>query len=144
MASILSAPVEGGRISAQNALALVGRILIAAIFVVSGANKIAQPGATLAYIGAVGLPFPQLALAGSAIVELAGGLALILGYRTRSVAALLAAFSLITAWLFHSDLTDQNQFIHFFKNIAMAGGLLQVVAFGGGRLSLDARPTSKA
>jgi putative oxidoreductase len=72
-------------------------------------------------------------------VELAGGLALLLGYRTRAIAAVLALFSLVTAAVFHNALGDQNQFIHFFKNIAMAGGLLHVVAFGGGRISLDAR-----
>jgi putative oxidoreductase len=63
----------------------------------------------------------------------------VLGYRTRIVAAWLAIFSLATAVAFHHNLADQNQFIHFFKNVAMAGGLLHVVAFGGGRVSLDGR-----
>lgn len=91
------------------------------------------------YISSVGLPLPQLALALAIIVEIGGGLALIAGYRTRTVAAVLAVFSVFTALAFHNALGDQNQFIHFFKNIAMAGGLLQVVAFGAGRFSLDAR-----
>ncbi|WP_234843501.1 DoxX family protein [Sinorhizobium meliloti] len=55
------------------------------------------------------------------------------------VALILALFSVATALTFHNNLSDLNQFIHFFKNIAMAGGLLQVVAFGAGRYSLDAR-----
>jgi len=66
-------------------------------------------------------------------------LALLLGYRTRAVAAILFLFTLVTAALFHNHFADQNQFIHFFKNVAIAGGLLNVVAFGGGRFSLDAR-----
>jgi putative oxidoreductase len=138
MATSLAAPSQGvGNYS--NAIALAGRVLLAAIFVMSGLGKVAQPSAMIAYVSAAGLPFPSLALAGSALVELGGGVALILGYRTRVAALVLAGFSLVTALAFHSALGDQNQFIHFFKNVAMAGGLLQIVAFGGGRLSLDGR-----
>jgi putative oxidoreductase len=72
-------------------------------------------------------------------VEIGGSLALIAGYQTRVTAALLAAFSIVTGLAFHNHLADQNQLIHFFKNVSMAGGLLQVVAFGAGRFSLDAR-----
>jgi putative oxidoreductase len=142
MATSVSA-VESGKVSrsssAQDKIALVGRVLLAAIFVMSGLGKVAAPAATLAYMKAAGLPLAPLGLAGAALVELGGGVALILGYRTRVAAAVLAVFALITALVFHSALSDQNQFIHFFKNVAMAGGLLQVAAFGGGRLSLDAR-----
>jgi putative oxidoreductase len=123
----------------QDRIALVGRVLLAAIFVMSGLGKVAAPAATLAYMKAAGLPFAPLGLAAAALIELGGGLALILGYRTRVAAAVLAIFALVTAAVFHSALADQNQLIHFFKNVAMAGGLLQVAAFGGGRLSLDAR-----
>ena len=121
--------------------ALIGRLFLAAIFLMSGAGKVAAPAATIGYIGSAGLPFPQLAFAAAALVELGGGLALVLGYRTRVAAGLLALFSLMAALAFHSALSDQNQLIHFFKNVAMAGGLLQVFAFGGGRFSLDARRT---
>ena len=119
--------------------AVAGRILLAAIFILSGFGKIADPAGTLGYIGAVGLPFPPLALGAAILVEVAGGLALILGYRTRLVALVLAAFSIATAVAFHSALGDQNQFIHFFKNVAMAGGLLQITAFGSGPIGLDSR-----
>ncbi|WP_395332499.1 DoxX family protein [Novosphingobium sp. BL-8H] len=114
-------------------LPLVGRVLIAAIFVLSGLSKLAAPAATMAYIGSVGLPFPIVALAGAVLIEVVGGLVLISGYRLRTVAAVLAVFSLVTALFFHNNFADQNQFIHFFKNVAMAGGLLQIVAFGKGR-----------
>jgi putative oxidoreductase len=123
----------------MSAVALIGRVLLAAIFLLSGAGKVAAPGATIGYIAAAGLPLPQLAFAAAALVELGGGVALILGYRTRIAAAVLAIFSLVAALAFHSAFSDQNQMIHFLKNFAMAGGLLQVVAFGGGRFSLDAR-----
>jgi len=141
MINSIAAPAEGGaRASDYNgAVALAGRVLLAAIFVLSGLGKAADPSGTIAYISAAGLPLPQLAFAGAVLIELGGGVALILGYRTRIAAAALALFSLLAAISFHSALADQNQMIHFFKNIAMTGGLLQIVAFGGGRLSLDAR-----
>jgi putative oxidoreductase len=125
--------------ASASVLSFAGRLGLAAIFLLSGVSKIADPSGNLAYIGSVGLPFPQLALAGAILVEIVGGALLVLGYRTRLVAAGLALFSLATAIFFHANLGDQNQFIHFFKNIAIAGGLAQVVAFGAGGLSLDAR-----
>ncbi|WP_051231680.1 DoxX family protein [Stutzerimonas azotifigens] len=130
-----SRPYAAGADSA----ALAGRLLLSAIFILSGLSKLAAPAGTIGYIEAVGLPFPGLALAIAVAVEVLGGIALVIGFRTRLVAAGLALFSVATALAFHNALGDQNQFIHFFKNLAMAGGLLQVVAFGAGRYSLDAR-----
>lgn len=130
-----SAPAAGS----AAALPLIGRIGIAAIFILSGLTKLAAPAATIGYIQSVGLPLPQVGLAIALLVELIGGAALVLGYRTRLVASILAVFSITTAFAFHSALGDQNQFIHFFKNVAIAGGLLNVMALGGGAWSLDAR-----
>ena len=117
----------------------VGRILVAAIFILSGLGKIGAPAATQGYIAAMGLPAPLLAYIGAIVVELGGGLLLLAGYRTRLVAAALAVFSIVTAFVFHHALADQNQMIHFLKNFAMAGGLLQFVAYGAGRISVDGR-----
>jgi putative oxidoreductase len=114
-------------------LPLVGRVLIAAIFIISGLSKIADPAGSMAYIASVGLPLPAVALAGAILVEVIGGALLISGYKVRAVATVIALFSLATAAFFHNNLADQNQFIHFFKNIAIAGGLLQIVAFGKAR-----------
>jgi len=125
--------------STAGALPLVGRILIATIFLLSGLSKLTAPTATIGYIASAGLPAPTLAYGVALATELGGGLLLVLGYRTRLVAAALAVFAIATALGFHHDFADQNQFTHFFKNLAMAGGLLQVVAFGGGALSVDAR-----
>jgi len=118
-------------------LALGARILLAAIFVLAGFSKATDPAGTMGYIASVGLPFPELALIVAIVVELLGGLLLIAGYKTRAVALVLAAFSIVTAFAFHNQLGDQTQFVMFFKNVAMAGGFLQVAAFGPGRLSID-------
>lgn len=118
-------------------LAAAGRVLLAAIFVLSGIGKIANPDATIGYIASAGLPFAPAALIAAALIEVGGGLALIAGFRTRFVALVLAGFSVVAALAFHAHFSDQNQMIHFLKNLAMAGGLLQVAAFGSGRIGLD-------
>jgi putative oxidoreductase len=130
---------EPASLSARAALPLVGRVFLSAIFLLSGISKVSAPAATIAYISSVGLPFAPLGLAIAIFVEIFGGVALVLGYRTRLAASVLALFTVATALAFHSNLADQNQFFHFFKNIAMTGGLLQVVAHGAGRFSIDAR-----
>ena len=122
----------------QSAVPAIGRVLLAAIFVFSGLGKALAPAGTIGYIESVGLPFATLGLIAAVAIELGGGVMLALGIKTRLVAAALAAFSVVTALVFHNALGDQNQLIHFMKNIAMAGGLLQVVAFGAGAYSVDA------
>jgi putative oxidoreductase len=123
----------------SGAVPLVGRLMIALIFLLSGASKLAAPAATLGYIAFAGLPLPQAGLVIAILVEIGGGLALALGWRTRVAALVLAAFSVAAALAFHHHFTDQNQMIHFLKNIAMAGGLLFVAQAGAGRISLDGR-----
>ena len=118
---------------------VIGRVLLAAIFILSGIGKLAAPAATMGYIASTGLPFAPLALAIAIGVELGGGLLLALGVKTRLVAAGLAVFSIVTGLAFHNAVCDQNQMIHLLKNFAMAGGLLQVVAFGAGAYSFDNR-----
>ena len=125
-------------------LPFAGRLLIGLPFAMSGLGKLGTYGATTAMIGAAGLPLPVLAFAVAVGVELGGGLLLIAGFRTRVVALALVLFSLATAVSFHGNFADQNQMIHFLKNIMISGGLLQIVAFGAGALSIDnrARATS--
>jgi putative oxidoreductase len=118
-------------------LPFIGRILIGLPFAMSGLSKLAAYGPTVAMIGAAGLPFPPLAFAVAVAVELGGGLLLMLGYRVRSAALVLAVFSVTAAIAFHSNFADQNQMIHFLKNVMMAGGLLQIVAFGAGAISIE-------
>ena len=120
-------------------LPFIGRLLIGLPFAMSGFGKLAAFGPTTAMIAAVGLPVPPLAFAVAVAVELGGGLLLVAGYQTRFVAIALALFSIATAVSFHSNFADQNQMIHFLKNVMMAGGLLQIAAFGAGAISLDNR-----
>jgi putative oxidoreductase len=127
-----------------SSLPLIGRLLIAGIFLISGVGKIAAPAMTMSYMQSTGLPLPMLGLLGAIAVETVGGLLLVLGWQTRAIALMLAAFSIVTGLVFHSAIGDQNQMIHLLKNFAMAGGLLQVAAFGGGALSLDGRRAFKA
>jgi putative oxidoreductase len=128
----------------NDSVALAGRILIGLLFFVSGLSKIAAPAATKGYIAAVGLPLPDVSYFGSLSVEVLGSLLLIIGFWVRPVAVGMALFTLATALVFHKNFADQNQMIHFLKNIAIIGGLLQVAAFGGGKFSLDARRTRRA
>ncbi|MBL8644936.1 MAG: DoxX family protein [Rhodospirillaceae bacterium] len=123
----------------KDTLPLVGRVFLATIFVFSGLGKIAAAEPTIGYIAASGLPFPVLAYAGAVAVEVGLGLALIVGFQTRIAALVLAGFSLVTAVVFHSAFGDQNQLIHFLKNIGLAGGLLQVASLGAGGFSIDAK-----
>jgi putative oxidoreductase len=113
-------------------LPLMGRILIGVPFALSGISKLATHDTTVAYISSVGLPFAQLGWLIAVAVELGGGVLLLSGYRARSVALGLAAFAVATAAFFHHNFGDQNQTIHFLKNIMLAGGLLQIVYFGAG------------
>ncbi len=123
----------------QNLLPFVGRLLLAIIFLVSGFEKLADPSGTIGYITSANLPLPSVAYAVALVVELGGGILLVLGYWARMVALVLAAFTLASAIGFHMDFADQNQVIQFMKNLAITGGFLQIVAFGAGAFSLDAR-----
>ncbi len=123
----------------SDSIALAGRILLALLFLLSGVGKIAAPAATQGYIAAMGLPLPVVSYFASTIIEVVGSLLLIVGFQTRIVASAMSAFVLATALVFHRNFADQNQMIHFLKNIAIIGGLLQVAAFGAGKFSLDAR-----
>jgi putative oxidoreductase len=123
---------------------VVGRVLLAAIFIFSGIGKILAPAATIGYIEAMGLPLAPAGLVVAIAVELVGGLMLALGFKTRLVALGLALFSIVTGLAFHNAIGDQNQLIHLLKNLSMAGGLLQVVAFGAGAYSVDNKADHKA
>lgn len=123
----------------QSMLALLARVLISFIFILSGFSKLGDPAGTIAYIQMVGLPFATLAYVGAVATEVIGGIAILVGFHTRLVALGIAGFSIATALVFHSQLSDLNQFVHFFKNVAMAGGLLQITAFGAGGFSIDSR-----
>jgi putative oxidoreductase len=114
---------------------LAGRVLLAALFFLSGLGKLGTYSATAAYMSSAGVPGALL----PAVIatEVLGALAIILGWKTRTFAVLLAGFSLLTAITFHRNFADQMQMINFLKNVSIAGGFLLLVANGAGPLSID-------
>ena len=119
----------------QSLAAPTGRILLSLIFITSGFGKISGYAGTQAYMESAGVPGVLLPLV--IAVELLGGIALLLGWRARIVAFLLAGFTLLSALLFHWDPGNQQQYISFMKNVSIAGGFLMIVALGAGAFSLD-------
>ena len=116
-------------------LALLGRIGLSLIFIISGWGKIAGYAATQQYMESAGLPGALLPLV--IALELGGGLAILTGAFTRWIAVALAVFSLASAAVFHANFGDVAQATNFWKNAAMAGGFLMLAAHGAGRFSLD-------
>ena len=116
---------------------LIGRIMLALIFILAGISKISDPAGTMGYMQSAGVPgillWPTIAL------EVIGGICLAIGYKTRLVAFALAGFCLLTAALFHSNFADQMQMILCLKNIAIAGGLLLLATAGHTAYSVDNR-----
>ena len=128
----------------DGALALTARILLALLFLGSGLSKLGTPAASQAMIASAGITQAGLAYVAAIAVEIGGGVLLMLGYRTRFAAASLAIFTLAATLMFHSNFADQNQMIHAMKNVAIIGGLLQVLAFGPGAISVDRRRWDRA
>jgi putative oxidoreductase len=131
----------------QNPLALMSRLLLAAVFLPAGISKIGGFEGTAGYIASVGLPMPALGAAIAIVVEVLGGVALIVGLGTRWAALILALFTLVASVFFHNfwAMPAEQQFMQqlmFMKNIGIVGGLLALTAFGAGALSLDARRTA--
>ncbi len=121
---------------------LVGRILIALIFVVSGFGKISGFEGTVGYIASKGLPLPEFAAMAAVVIELGGGLMVMFGWKARWAAAAMFVFTAVAALIFHNfwavpAVQSQNQMIHFMKNVSMLGGLLYVIVYGSGPLSVD-------
>jgi len=116
---------------------VIGRVLIVSLFLVVGWGKVTAYAGTQAYMQHAGVPGALLPLV--ILLELGGGIAILLGLYTRPVALLMACFSILTGLLFHAGSADQVQQIMFLKNLGLAGGFLFLVANGAGRLSVDAR-----
>jgi putative oxidoreductase len=128
----------------QNPLALAARILLALMVVLAGFSKLTGFEGTVGYIASKGLPLPQVGAAIALLVEIVGGIALIVGWNARWAAAVLAVFTAAATVIFHNFWAvpaDQAmvQNLMFMKNVSVVGGLLAIVAFGAGALSLDAK-----
>jgi putative oxidoreductase len=122
---------------------LIGRILLVLIFLYSGITKIEDFGGTAQYMASHGMPYANFFLVGAIFFELVGSATVILGYFARFGALLLLIFLIPTTLIFHSNLTDQMQFLMFMKNVSMFGGCLILLASGAGRFSLDSLLRSK-
>jgi putative oxidoreductase len=122
----------------NNILMLIGRVLIAVIFVPDGYGKLMNASGTIAYIAKANLPLPTAAFAFAVFMELFVGLAVLFGLFTRLSGFGLALWCILTAAVYHMDWSQPVQYIQFTKNLCMAGGLLYVASFGAGAYSLDA------
>ena len=127
-----------------NISALVGRILIAAIFLISGYGKIAGFDGVVGYIGSKGLPMPEVLAAATILLEVGGGILLVLGYKVRWVAIVFFLWLIPTTYIFHRfwgiDAAQvQAQQINFLKNVSIMGAFLMLFGFGPGAYSLDRR-----
>ena len=119
----------------DSSVLLVARCLVAGLFLWSGIGKVSgydETGLLMHEHGVIGLVLPV-----AIFVEIAGALLLIIGFKARLVALVLAGFCVVTALLFHANFTDRTQMFHFFKNFAIAGGLLALYVSGPGRMSFD-------
>jgi len=118
---------------------LVGRILVAAIFLIAGLSKIGDFSGTSQFMASKGIPLTDIALVIAILIEILGGVSLILGYKAKWGAWILFAFMIPATLIFHTNFSDQNQMIHFLKNLAIMGGLLYITAYGAGPFSLDGK-----
>lgn len=125
----------------QNFTAPTGRFFLAIMFFMSGLTKISQYSGTQGYMEAMGVPDFLLPLV--ILTEVLGGLAIILGWKTKYVALSLAGFTVLSAILFHADFSIQAEMTNFMKNIAIAGGFLMLFVHGAGAYSLDNRANKK-
>jgi putative oxidoreductase len=139
MSTVFTSSISESVSPLRNSLELGGRVLLAILFLMSGIGKIAAYNATAGYMSAMGVPAAMLPV--TILLEIAGALAIIVGWKTRITAALLAGFTLVAAIIFHSNFGDQIQMIMFFKDVSIVGAFLMLMANGAGRYSLDARST---
>ncbi|SDG41116.1 DoxX family protein [Pelagibacterium luteolum] len=123
--------------SLQTYLPTIGRIFMAIIFILAGLGKIPAIEGNVGYMEAFGVP--GILIWPTIIVEVVGGILLLVGFKARWAAAALAAFTLIAALIFHTNFADQMEMTAFLKNLAITGGLLYVIAYGAGALSVDGR-----
>lgn len=137
--SINATTVDSRAVERADVLVLVGRLLLASLFIPAGFAKLTAIGGTAAWFGSLGLPMPTALVVLSGLLELLGGVAILVGYQTRLAAIALAIFTLAATAVAHVDFADQMQLLLFQKNLALTGGFLALAAFGAGRLSLDGR-----
>jgi putative oxidoreductase len=118
---------------------LLSRVLMAAIFIRGGYGKAINPSGTMAMFERYSLPMPGIAYALALLVEIGAAIAFLLGWNGKAAALILAVWCVLTAFVAHYHPGDTGQMVHFYKNLCMAGGFLQVLAYGTGAFSIDRR-----
>ena len=137
--SINTSAAGAGTASNSSVTILLGRILLAVIFLLSGFGKLSAISGTAAYFGGLGLPLPTVTAVVVGLIELLGGLAILVGFQTRIAAWVLAVFTVATGLVAHTGWADQMQMIQFLKNLAITGGFLLLASSGAGAYSIDAK-----
>ena len=137
--SNVSVVKSGGFVANNAALIAAGRVLLSLIFILAGYAKLTGIAGTAGWFGSIGLPFPTVVAVLVGLLELLGGLAILVGFQTRIAAVALALFTIAATLIAHLDFSDQVQVLFFQKNLAIAGGLAVLAAFGAGALSIDGR-----
>jgi putative oxidoreductase len=122
-----------------SAAILVGRILLSVMFILAGFSKLTAISATAGWFGSIGLPAPTVVAVLVGLLELVGGIAILIGFQTRVAALVLAIFTVAATLIAHTNLADQVQQLFFMKNLAVTGGFLVLAAAGAGAYSVDAR-----
>jgi putative oxidoreductase len=135
----INTSVAGSGASNASTTILLGRVLLAVIFLLSGFGKLTAIAGTAGYFGSLGLPLPTVTAIIVGLIELLGGVAILVGFQTRIVAWVLAIFTVATALVAHTGWADQMQMINFLKNLAIAGGFLVLASSGAGSYSVDAK-----
>jgi putative oxidoreductase len=120
-------------------LPVLGRLLMSSLFIWDGIVQLRDPASSAQYFASVHVPLPDVTVWISIIIHLLGGIALLVGFKTRWAAALLALFSIGAAFGVHLPAGDLDNMIHFYKNLVMTGGFLYVVTFGAGAISIDGK-----
>jgi len=137
--SINTSAAGAGAASNSSVTILLGRILLAVIFLLSGFGKLTAISGTAAYFGSLGLPVPTVTAVVVGLIELLGGIAVLIGFQTRATAWVLAVFTIATGLVAHTGWADQMQMIQFLKNLAITGGFLLLASSGAGAYSVDAK-----
>ncbi|MCV3242228.1 DoxX family protein [Mesorhizobium sp. ZC-5] len=135
----ISSSTTGTDSGSGSVLILLGRILLSIMFILAGFGKLTAIGGTAGYFGSLGLPLPNVTAVVVGLVELLGGLAVLVGFQTRIAALVLAVFTLAATAVAHLNFADQMQVLLLQKNLCITGGFLVLAAVGAGALSIDAK-----
>ncbi|MBB6466221.1 putative oxidoreductase [Aminobacter lissarensis] len=139
MSNASIATAKSGLSTNASALTLAGRVLLSVIFILAGFAKLTAISGTAGWFASIGLPLPTVTTVVVGLVELVGGIAILAGFQTRIAAIVLGVFTLAATAIAHADFADPNQIMFLQKNLAIAGGLFVLAAFGAGALSIDGR-----